>query len=156
MFLDDTLVRLTGQAGELNLPWIWRAGPQGGAASGPGVSEVQATPRGVWGRPWRPAHLRARPIAGGFGLSWVGRSRLDVDGWGVEEVSPDPDRYRVRVFDGETIRRVFEIEGGVATYPEADLEVDFPNGIGPDARIGMSQAGGRWDWGVEAVIALSG
>jgi len=86
----------------------------------------------------------------------VGRSWLDVDGWGVEEVSPDPDRYRVRVFDGETIRRVFEIEGGVATYPEADLEVDFPTGIVPDARIGMSQAGGRWDWGVEAVIALSG
>lgn len=114
---------------------------------------ADATVKALLGQPariWDQA-----PEDPGFPYLLIGRSEsrpVAADGCGIEH----PDRYRVRVFDGETIRRVFEIEGGVAIYPEADLDVDFPAGIGPEARIGVSQAGGKWDWGVEAMIALNG
>lgn len=92
----------------------------------------------------------------GLQLRWLGRLRLDADGWGSETASPDPDRYRVRVFDGETIRRTIEVEAGEVLYSDADQAVDFPDGFGGGARIGVAQAGGRWSWGAETIMALSG
>lgn len=151
VFLNDALVRLAGPQAEMNLPLVWRAGPQGGT----GFSEVEATARGVWGRPWRPAHLKAVRVEEGLRLRWMARSRLDGDGWGSETVSPDPDFYRVRVFEGETIRRTIEVEAAEVLYSDADQAVDFPGGFGSGARLGVAQASGRLDWGVETIIALS-
>ncbi|MFN3668401.1 MAG: glycoside hydrolase/phage tail family protein [Brevundimonas sp.] len=157
VFLDQTPSRAESARAERGLPLIWRAGPAGGAAGGPDVSESVFTATGVHDRPWAPAHLRVTPRAdGGFDLDWIERSRLDGDRWDGEAAAGPAPQFRLRVLGGGVEVRVFEVEGTSATYAAVDVAADFPFGIVSDARVMTAQWGEGYGWGMEASLPLSG
>lgn len=155
VLLDESPSRADSPRAERGLPLIWRAGPTGGAAGGPLVSEVTHTVTGVHDRPWSPAHLRAEGRTdGGFDLGWIPRSRLDGDRWDGEPASADPMRFRVRILAGTTMLRTFEVDGPSGLYSAEDAAADFPGGSGPDAAVAVAQWGEGYGWGVEAKASL--
>ncbi len=156
VFLDQTPARADSPRGERGLPLIWRAGPAGGPAGGGGVSEVAFTATGQHERPWSPAHLRATARTdGGFDLGWIARARIDGDRWDGEAAGFGSSRFRVRVLDGATERRAFEVDGTTATFAAADVAVDFPAGLDADSRVAVAQWGDGYGWGLEVFVALT-
>jgi hypothetical protein len=154
VMLDEALVRVTSPRGERGLPLIWRAGPLGGPAGGAGVSEVTQTLTGLHERPWRPVHLAVVTDAGGRNVSWRVRSRIDGDRWDGEAAGADPLRFRVRVLEGEAVRREVVVEGEGWTYAASDLATDFPGGVGADSTLAVAQWGEGYGWGDEARAGL--
>jgi len=153
VFLDEGLGRGSALLSEIGLPLIWRAGPVGGAAGGQGVSERSVTLRGVFHRPWSPAHLRIDQGASGYDIRWISRTRLNGDLWD-RDLAADPMRFRIRVLDGGDVVRIWEVEGTAGVYETGHVTADFPAGPGPGVRIGVSQAGEIFGWGSEAVTGL--
>lgn len=157
VFLGPAPARAGSPRAERGLPLVWRAGPAGGAAGGPGVSETAFTATGVHERPWSPAHLRATDRAdGGLDLTWIARSRIDGDRWDDPEAVSGTQRFRVRVADGGELVRSFEVEASAATYAAGDLAGDFPGGLTADSRLSVAQWGEGYGWGAEAGIPLAG
>lgn len=153
--LDEALVRVTSPRGERGLPLMWRSGPLGGPAGGAGVSEVIQTLSGLHERPWRPVHLTVTADGGGRRVSWRARSRIDGDRWDGEAVGADPLRFRVRLLDGEAVRREVVVEGEGWEYGSDDLSDDFPGGSGVDSTIVVAQWGDSYGWGEEARAVLN-
>jgi hypothetical protein len=154
VFLASGVPRVESSSAERGLPLIWRAGPVGSPAGGSGVSEISFTPTGRHDRPWSPAHLRrALRVDGGFDLTWRARSRLDGDRWDGEAQRSEPSRYRVRVLDGGTEIRVFEVETETAEYADIQVTTDFPAGVA-GAEVRVAQWGEGYGWGAEARINL--
>ena len=155
VFLESESRRVESSSAERGLPLIWRAVPAGWPAGGPGASETSLTPTGRHDRPWSPAHLRgAARNDGGFDLSWVARSRIDGDRWDGESAASDSPRYRLRVFDGGTEVRAFEVEAETAEYSGSQVLADFPSGVA-DAEVAVAQWGETFGWGAEARTALA-
>ena len=155
VFLDVDLCRVESPPGERGLPLMWRAGTRGAPAGGSGVAEMTFAAQGVSARPWSPAHLCALARSdGGFDLSWIARARIDGDRWdGVEPAGGAP-RYRVRVVDGATEMRTFEVYDAFATYSAADAAADCPGGFGATVRVSVAQWGEGYGWGSEATVSL--
>lgn len=61
----------------------------------------------------------------------------------------------MRVLDGATERRAFELEGNTATFSATDLAVDFPGGLDGDSQVAVAQWGDGYGWGMEAFAALT-
>jgi hypothetical protein len=156
VLLDAEPCRADSPAAERGLPLIWRAGPMGGPAGGPLVSEVGHVASRVHDRPWSPAHLRAeRRTDGGFNLKWVARLRIDGDRWDGEPALANPLRFRIRVLAGPTTLRIFEVESEWALYSATNAAVDFPGAPEPDALIAVAQWGEGYGWGTEAMVRLA-
>jgi hypothetical protein len=151
VFLDAAPPRADLGAAERGLPLIWRAGPAGAVAGGPGPAERRWTARGLAARPWSPAHVRAvlQPD-GGYAVGWIPRSAVDGDRWDGATGADDPGRFRVRVLDGSTEVRTLEVSQAAAVYPAADVAADFPAGV-PELRFAVSAWGDAWGWGAETV-----
>lgn len=152
VLLNGAPTRIASASGERGLPLIWRAGPVGGPAGGSSVAETVYAATGLQARPWAPAHLRIMARAdGGRDVSWVARSRIDGDRWDGDTAPSDPLRFRIRVVDGSTTVRSWEVSGTTGHYPATDLASDFPDGVdGVDgAAIGVSQWSDGYGWGAE-------
>jgi hypothetical protein len=157
VLLDPVPARVESSPAERGLPLVWRAGPSGGPAGGSGVSETGFMPTGVHGRPWSPAHLKARVRTdGGFDLTWIARARMDGDRWDGEATLPAVSRFRVRVLDGPEERRMFEAGTTAAIYAATDLATDFPGGPEAGSRVAVAQWGDGYGWGTEASVTLAG
>ena len=120
-------------SGERGAPLVWRAGPAGAAPGGDGVAEMEAIWRGVQARPWSPAHLSVTTVDGGRLVRWLPRTRLDGDRWDGETVAADAERWRVRVMDGDSPVRTWEVETTETLYADDLFGVDFPAGATPGA-----------------------
>ena len=154
VFLERDMTRAEVAAGERGLPRVWRAGPVGAPPGGVGFSEADFIWAGRAARPWRPAHLRVVVEGGARRLSWTPRVRLNGEGWEAEPVEVDPRRFRVRVLDGVSEKRVQEVEGLEALYAAGDLATDWPGGVSGGARVAVAQWGEGHGWGDEAVAPL--
>ncbi|MFK8252221.1 baseplate multidomain protein megatron [Ancylobacter terrae] len=93
----------------------------------PDVTELSATigPRTL--APLAPVHARGRRVAGGIALSWIRRSRVDGDGWGLVEIPLGEEReaYRLDILDGSTTVRSFEVTTASLLYAGAEESADF-------------------------------
>ncbi len=154
IFLDESLTRVEIGPGERGVPLICRAGPAGASPGGAGFSEAAFTLEGRQARPWSPSGVTVEATTAGRIVRWTPRVRLYGDPWDGEPAGVDPLRFRLRVLDGDAVRRTMTVEGEEALYAAADLAADFADGPGGSARIAVSQWGERWGWGVEAEIAL--
>ncbi|WP_298160540.1 glycoside hydrolase/phage tail family protein [Brevundimonas sp.] len=152
VLLDPRAGRIETATGERGLARIVRAGPAGDAPGGPRFAETTFMMRGLHARPWSPV-LTIVQEAGGRMLRWTPRVRIG-DVWDLEPVEVDPRRFRVRVLDGALERRVIEADATSVFYGDDDLAADFPDGVGPDALIAVSQYGLGFGWGVEAQVPL--
>lgn len=153
--LDDALTRLDFRRDERGLPLVFRAGPAGAPPGGEGVSELTAICMGVHDRPWSPVHLTARPYEAGQRISWAPRRRLYGDGWDTDRLLEAGLRFRVRLLDGDTVRRTVEVDDPEWVYPDAERDIDFPSGLA-GAWVEVGQWGEAWGWGPAARLSLVG
>ncbi|WP_071797114.1 baseplate multidomain protein megatron [Natronohydrobacter thiooxidans] len=108
VMVDARLEQLPVPSGALGLPRGYRIGPASRPLSDPSQRDFEAVFRGVGLRPYRPAHLRARPDgAGALVVRWVRRTRIGGDGWGMVEVplSEVAEAYLLRVRQGGAVLR---------------------------------------------------
>jgi len=146
--LDETLVRADLALSERGLALTWRAAPAGGPASGPAMSEVVATWRGLSSRPWSPAHLRVRTESGDAVVTWIRRARRAGDGWDAEvPLGEERELYRVEVLDGETVVRAVETAAPTWTYAAAQRAADFPSGPTGVLAVRVAQGSTLFGWG---------
>jgi len=79
--------------------------------------------------PLAPVHLKAvrTPENGDIALGWIRRSRMGGNAWAYGDVPLDaaPERYRIQIFEGETLRRTVETDQPCFVYGAADQVADF-------------------------------
>ena len=153
VFLDDSLAVVGPREDEWGLPLLWRAGTGGATPSGPFVSQLTHVQTGRAERPWSPVHLKAEAQGDDLRLSWIPRVRSGGDSWDGEAAAMDPTRFRIRILDGETERRVVEVTSAGCIYEAGDRAVDFPEGCS-EGRLAVAQARARGGWGPEAHAPL--
>ena len=108
-------------------------------------------------RPWAPAHLRARRIAGDdVEISWV-RCARSGDHWGAGDppLGAPAESYRLHILDGETVKREVVTSASSHLYATADQTADF--GAPPASlRFRVAQIGADGSPGLnkELTIAL--
>ena len=96
-------------------------------------------------KPLSPVHLSAKRDGETLSLNWIRRSRVDADSWqGDVPLGEDRERYRVRLWDDETL--VEEAEVSQPTYQST-----APNVTHIDVVQGSDLVG----WGAEAKILIS-
>ena len=113
VLLDPLPVDLPLPLDALGLARQYRIGPAARPLSDPVQRDLEATFEGVGLRPYRPAHLRAQPLAGGgHRVSWIRRTRRGGDSWAQAEVplSEAFERYHLRVLSGTTVLREMELD----------------------------------------------
>ena len=79
-------------------------------------------------RPWAPAHVRARRVAGGdVEISWVRCARSGGDAWGAGEppLGALTESYRLHILDGAVVKRSVTVGAPAYTYTSADQTADF-------------------------------
>lgn len=152
VLLDEAVVPMQVAAFERGAPLIVRAAPAGGPPSGAAMSEATAIWTGRALRPSPPAHLRGRKVGGDLAVTWIRRARVGGDVWDGEVPQADgPERYRIRVLDGEAVLREVEVEGPALVYTAALRAADAPS---PAAVIAVAQAGALYGWGEPATLRL--
>ncbi|MEZ5983663.1 MAG: hypothetical protein R3C54_15285, partial [Parvularculaceae bacterium] len=82
-------------------------------------------------RPLAPVRLAANRVMGGVRLSWIRRTREGGDGWdGEVPLGEAYERYRVSIFEGETLLREAETPDPAYFYSDEEIEADFgPAGL---------------------------
>ena len=131
----------------------YRIGPASRPVSDPSYTEVTRAFDGVGLRPYAPAHLRLRPLAGGdLGISWVRRTRIEGDSWQGYEVplGEEFERYRLRFLGGDgALRREIEIGQPQWTYTATQQAQD---GLDGGLSVTVAQISALFGPGPEASI----
>lgn len=139
--IDTRLARCEIGAHEWAEDIIFAAPPWGALATDTrSATQTIALPNAAI-RPWPPAHLRARRVAGGdVAISWVRCARTGGDAWGPGEPSLGAmaESYRLHILDEAIVKRSVTVASPGYTYSSADQTTDF--GVLPGSlRIRVSQ-----------------
>jgi hypothetical protein len=127
VLLDRSLVALPIGSDAIGRPGTYRIGPATVDVGDRAMAERVFTPQAIGRRPFSPAHLFARRVAGGdIDIRWIRRTRLGGDVWdGEVPLGESEERYRLRVFDGGDVVRVIESTAAAVTYAAAEQTADF-------------------------------
>ncbi|WP_166504511.1 glycoside hydrolase TIM-barrel-like domain-containing protein [Thioclava sp. IC9] len=109
-----------------NLARHYRVGPAGRGYDDPSYIHTVQAFAGIGLRPLSPCHLHAGAQGGDLRLSWVRRTRIGGDDWEALDVplGEASERYRVRVLEGQTIRREVIVSTPEWTYGAAERAED--------------------------------
>ena len=108
----------------------YRIGPAQRGPDDPSYTHVVAGFDGVGLRPYAPGHLTAVPVGDGLDLGWIRRTRIEGDGWDLEDVplGEDSERYRLRIRAGDTVLREANVESQGWFYNATDRMADLAAG----------------------------
>ncbi|MPQ94047.1 hypothetical protein F8R15_09530 [Thioclava sp. JE_KL1] len=104
----------------------YRVGPAGRGYDDPSYIHTVQAFVGIGLRPLSPCHLRAQALGSDLRLSWVRRTRIGGDDWEALDVplGEVSERYRVRVLEGQAIRREVIVSAPGWTYGAAERAKD--------------------------------
>jgi hypothetical protein len=92
----------------------------------PTAVALTVTPGDTALRPLSPVHVAARRAGDGIHLSWIRRTRIDGDGWGVEvPLGEQVEAYALDIFSGGAVVRSIACAAPQALYAAADELADF-------------------------------
>ncbi len=114
----------------LNVDRTYRVGPGGRPYNDPLFNQYTLAFKGNGRRPYAPAFLNAKPVAGGLEVDWIRRTRGTGDGWDVVDVpvSEATEAYRVKVWQGGNLIREAEVSTPQWIYSAADITADGVSG----------------------------
>jgi hypothetical protein len=133
---------------------LWRAGPPDALPSSSAFASVTRVFGARALRPLSPVHLNCATEAGGRRLSWIRRTRI---GENFEEEAPlgeAYERYRLRIYDGATLKRLYESAAPSFLYPQTDMTADFGGSLPPSAAFEVVQLSDLGGEGLPARAAL--
>jgi hypothetical protein len=101
------------------------------AASGrnhddPAAVALTVTPGDTALKPLSPVHVAAFRAGDGIHISWIRRTRIDGDNWGVEvPLGEEAESYTLEILSGGAVVRSIACAVSQALYAAADELVDF-------------------------------
>jgi hypothetical protein len=112
---------------DVGRPRSLRLVPGGRDIADPMVIEVDASVTATALRPLSPLRLKARREAGGVRITWVRRTRVDGDSWGLADVplGEETERYEVDILAGALVKRTLVSTSADVLYPSASEIADF-------------------------------
>ncbi|WP_296641073.1 baseplate multidomain protein megatron [Roseinatronobacter sp.] len=137
--LDERLDQIDLPRDALGVARDYRIGPASRGIDDASQRDFALTAQGVGLRPYRPAHLRARVMAGGdLGVSWIRRTRAGGDAWGAGDVplAEAYERYVLRVRLGGAVLREETLAAPGFVYTAAMQATD---GAGASFAIEVAQ-----------------
>lgn len=156
VLLNSAPVQLQMPLSARGLARHYRIGPAARPLDDPAYSYATAAFDGAGLRPYAPVHLRAlSDESGGFGFSWVRRTRIDGDSWTSFEVplGEHSELYKIAVLDENSVTvRENVISTPEWHYPSSQIQADGvagpfavevrqisqSYGVGPAARLMVS------------------
>ncbi|OYW82977.1 MAG: hypothetical protein B7Z26_01885 [Asticcacaulis sp. 32-58-5] len=153
--LPDEVTRADMSADEVGVPRLWRAGVIGFGGAALGAVDITTTWMGRSLRPRAPVHGRIRTSGGDRLITWHRCARFGGDGWeGEPPLCEETERYRLRFYQGDDLRR--EIVGATEnfTYPAAWRVADYPAGFDADSHLDIAQTSQIYGWGLPLTLTL--
>jgi hypothetical protein len=87
---------------------------------------LTVTPGDTALKPLAPVHVAAHRAGDGIHISWIRRTRIDGDGWGVEvPLGEESEAYAVEILSGGAVVRSIASSTPQALYAAADELADF-------------------------------
>jgi hypothetical protein len=87
---------------------------------------LTVTPGDAALKPLAPVHVAGRRAGDGIHISWIRRTRIDGDGWGVEApLGEDVEAYALEILSGDAVVRTIACSAPQALYAVADELADF-------------------------------
>jgi hypothetical protein len=126
VILDTHLTPLARGLNALDRPILVRLAAAGRNHDDPTAVALTVTPEATALLPLSPVHVKASRESGGIRISWIRRTRIDGDGWGVEvPLGEDSEAYTLDIFSGGSIVRSIACGAPDAFYVNADELADF-------------------------------
>jgi hypothetical protein len=154
--LDQRLARVDIAAHEWGEELEFIVPPAGALPSDPRAATLSTTLPHAAARPWAPAHVRGRRLAGGeVVISWV-RCARSGDTWGAGEppVGAPAESYLLEILDGATVKRAVTTPSPSYAYAAADQIADF--GAPPASlRLRIAQVGPDGSPGVNTELTIT-
>jgi hypothetical protein len=126
VLLDTHLVPLARGLNALDRPILVRLAAAGRNHDDPTAVALTVTPQATALLPLSPVHVKASRESSGVRISWIRRTRIDGDGWGVEvPLGEDIEAYTLDIFSGGSIVRSIACNASEALYANADELADF-------------------------------
>lgn len=154
--LDERLARIDIAAHEWNEPVAFRAPPAGGGESDGRAAELTVTLPHAALRPWAPAHVRAKRLAGGdVAISWIRCARAG-DAWGPGDLPLGfaAEGYRLEVLDSGVAVRTVDIAEAAYTYTAAEQTADF-GGLPASLQLRIAQIGDNGAAGLNKELTIT-
>lgn len=152
--LTGALVPLGLTQAQAEAPRWVRFGPAAAAVTDHATR--QCVPGRIGERPFAPAHLTARPVAGATALSWVRRTRLAVPTWPASGQEPAEaeaaERYRVEIGPAGAPVRVVEVATPAFAYTAAMRSAD---GLAAPFQVAVAQVSAAFGPGVPTTIIVT-
>lgn len=141
ILLSGALARAQIGAGRLGATLALDAAPDGAGFNDANTVSQTLTYKAQSLAPLSPVHLKAERSSTGLTLSWIRRTRLPGDWWDAEAPLGEAyERYRVRIYDGATLKREVDVPAPSYFYPSADIFADFGAiAPGPSAAFEVAQ-----------------
>ena len=155
VLLDASVTQLDLPQSARGLARNYRIGALARGLDDPSVIHRIEAFAGIGLRPYRPAHLRAVPLANGdLALNWTRRTRIDGDSWESTEVplGEVSEAYLLRVLVGGSIVREVTVNAPDWTYTAAMQAADG----GPGRVVSVAQLSDRFGPGPFASLPLIG
>ncbi|NVN87001.1 MAG: glycoside hydrolase/phage tail family protein [Rhodopseudomonas sp.] len=126
VLLDSHLVPLAQGLDALGRNLQLRIVASGRSHDDPTAVELAVTPTATALKPLAPVHLAAARKPDGVHISWIRRTRIDGDGWGVEvPLGEDVEAYTLEILSGAAVMRAIACATPAAIYANADELTDF-------------------------------
>jgi hypothetical protein len=126
VLLDTHLVPLARGLNALDRPILVRLAAAGRNHDDPTAVALTVTPRATALLPLSPVHVKASRESGGVRISWIRRTRIDGDGWGVEvPLGEGVESYVLDIVSGGSVVRSIACSTSEAFYANADEMADF-------------------------------
>ena len=136
--LNDAIVPLTENVSAIGEENVYRFADATSDYADELAVETVARVEDVSLRPYAPVLPRARRNETGVQISFVRRSRIDADGWGLLEIPLGEEReeYRVEILDGDVVKRTITTPSPHLLYTDETTDFGSPQS---DLRLRIAQ-----------------
>jgi hypothetical protein len=105
--------------------------------------------------PLAPVHVAARRTGEGIHISWIRRTRIDGDGWGVEvPLGEEVEAYVLDIISGGSVVRSIACASPQALYANGDELADF-GAVQTSLRVRVAQISATVGAGDAADVTLA-
>jgi hypothetical protein len=116
---------------------------------------LTVTPGDTALKPLSPVHVAAVRAGDGIHISWIRRTRIDGDGWGVEvPLGEESEAYVLDILSGGAVVRSIACVTPQALYAAADELADFGT-VQTSLHIRVAQLSAAVGRGYEAEVTLA-
>jgi hypothetical protein len=155
VLLDSHMVPLARGLDALARPIQLRVVASGLAHDDTAAVALEVTPGATALKPLTPVHVAAHRAGDGVHISWIRRTRVDGDGWGVEvPLGEEAEAYTVDVLSGGSVVRTIASAVPQIVYAAADELADF-GGVQTSLHIRVAQLSATVGAGYAADVTLA-